>query len=102
MKDPIQRHLWVTGRVQGVGFRAFVEREAKRIGNLLGWVRNLEDGRVEVLVQGQSAAVQKLVEQCSIGPLAGRVDRLEVREETLSTALLPFQIQRDSSKSERN
>ncbi|MBL7716440.1 MAG: acylphosphatase [Bdellovibrionales bacterium] len=94
MREPIQRHLWVTGRVQGVGFRAFVDREAQRIGGLKGWVRNLDDGRVEVLISGVEAAVQELVKQCAKGPALGRVDRLEIREEAATSDLPSFQIQK--------
>ena len=65
--------LIVTGRVQGVGFRAWTRREARRRG-LRGWVRNVSDGSVEVLVIGEAAAVESLVEACHRGPPMARVE----------------------------
>jgi len=70
-------HLRIEGRVQGVGYRAFVEMRAAELG-LRGWVRNRRDGSVEAVVQGPSAAVDAMIDQCRSGPPAGRVDRVEV------------------------
>lgn len=70
-------HLRIEGRVQGVGYRAFVEMRAAELG-LHGWVRNRRDGSVEAVVQGPSAAVDAMIEQCRSGPPAARVDRVEV------------------------
>ena len=64
----------IKGRVQGVGFRRFAVRQAKEIGALSGWVRNAEDGSVEVLVRGSEEKVEKMIEVCRKGPLFGRVD----------------------------
>ncbi len=66
----------VTGRVQGVGFRATALTEAQRRG-LTGWVRNLSDGRVEVLAQGSRAAVDDLVAWLAAGPRHASVLRVE-------------------------
>lgn len=74
--------LRIEGRVQGVGFRAFVEREATALG-LDGWVRNRRDGGVEAVVSGPADAVRELVRRCRIGPTAARVDMLrELAEDT--------------------
>lgn len=67
------RRLLVRGRVQGVGFRAFVA-EAARAAGLSGWVRNLADGRVEVFAEGDPQALAALAEACARGPLLARVD----------------------------
>lgn len=67
-------YLKIKGRVQGVGFRWFVVRTAKEIGGLSGWVRNAEDGTVEVLVKGSVEDVERLVLACHKGPLWSRVD----------------------------
>lgn len=67
------RRLLVSGRVQGVGFRAFVAEAAGRLG-LAGWVRNLADGRVEVLAEGTPGALDALAAACARGPLLARVD----------------------------
>lgn len=68
--------LTVFGRVQGVGFRAFVLREAQRRG-LRGWVRNRSDGSVEAVLIGADGAVAAVVAACDAGPPAARVDGVE-------------------------
>lgn len=88
----IRRHLWVSGRVQGVFFRQSTWQRAQQIGGLQGWVRNLGDGRVEVLVQGPDQAVAALVSFCHHGPAGARVDRLEQREEAPGQELGAFDI----------
>jgi acylphosphatase len=65
-------HLRITGRVQGVGFRAWMSHAARRAG-LSGWVRNRHDGSVEALVIGEEAAVERLVEASRRGPPMARV-----------------------------
>ena len=75
------RHVIVRGRVQGVGFRAFVEREALKRG-LEGWVRNCRDGSVEAVFAGEAAVIADMVEACRRGPLLSRVDALDQREGT--------------------
>jgi acylphosphatase len=67
------------GRVQGVAFRHHTCRCALELG-VTGWVRNLPDGAVEGLFEGDDSSVVTLVEWCRSGPPASRVDRLEVRE----------------------
>jgi acylphosphatase len=69
----------VIGRVQGVGFRFSTAEEATMLG-VRGTVRNLPDGRVEVLAAGRPTAVAALLEFCVRGPLGARVDRVEVEE----------------------
>lgn len=70
--------FFVTGRVQGVGFRAFLVREANALG-LEGWARNRSDGSVEALAAGPEAAVGALLDAARRGPPAARVD--DVRQE---------------------
>ena len=60
-------HVTVEGRVQGVGFRAYVEREARERG-LKGWVRNRSDGRVEAVFMGEEEDVQSMIVVCHRGP----------------------------------
>jgi acylphosphatase len=67
------RHLLVTGRVQGVGFREATRAEAERLG-LSGWVRNLADGRVEAVATGPDPAVTALVAWCARGSPSARVE----------------------------
>ena len=67
------------GRVQGVGFRAFVEDEAARRG-VAGWVRNRRDGTVEAVFAGDAKAVEDMIAACRKGPYAARVDGIEERD----------------------
>jgi acylphosphatase len=68
-------HFLIQGRVQGVGFRWFVHREASEL-NLHGWVRNTEEGEVEVVVAGSEADLAELRASLRSGPRGSRVDRL--------------------------
>ena len=72
--------LRIEGRVQGVGYRMFVERNATAL-DLDGWVRNRRDGGVEAVVSGSADAVGELITRCRAGPPASRVDRVEVLTE---------------------
>ena len=80
-QDRVIRHVLVRGLVQGVGFRAFVERHALRHG-LEGWVRNRRDGSVEALFAGPAEAVEAMIAECRVGPRHGKVDTLDQREAT--------------------
>ena len=75
------RQVMIHGRVQGVGFRAFVEHEALKRG-IGGWVRNRRDGSVEALFTGELDAVAGMIDACRKGPLGSRVDALHHREGT--------------------
>jgi acylphosphatase len=77
MADLARVHLVVSGRVQGVAFRAYTVDEARRLG-LAGWVRNLPDGRVEAEAEGEREALEALVRWCRRGPPAARVDDVAV------------------------
>ena len=70
-------HFFVEGRVQGVGFRHFVRTNARRYG-LVGWVRNLWDGRVEAEAEGPQEDVERLIEACRKGPGTAYVTDVEV------------------------
>ena len=72
-------HVSIRGRVQGVGFRAFVEDEALRRG-MRGWVRNRRDGSVEAMFSGKADAVAGMIEACRRGPFGARVTALDQRE----------------------
>jgi len=71
------RHLQITGRVQGVGFRYALSAEAQRLA-LTGWVRNRRDGSVEAIVSGDGTALAQLLEWARRGPPGARVDHLHV------------------------
>jgi acylphosphatase len=74
----VTSHLRVSGRVQGVGFRYALQREAFARG-LTGWVRNRRDGTVEAVLQGEAAAVEAAQAWARRGPPAGRVDRVDIQ-----------------------
>lgn len=77
MPDNSARHLQITGRVQGVGFRYALCAEAQRLA-LTGWVRNRRDGSVEAIVSGGDTALAQLLEWARRGPPGARVDHLHV------------------------
>ncbi len=72
-------HLTVSGRVQGVGYRAWCAREAETLG-LRGWVRNRRNGNVEAVFAGPEDAVAAMVDACRSGPPGARVDDLLLHE----------------------
>ena len=76
MADRIRAHVFVSGRVQGVSYRANT-REAARDAGVDGWVENLADGRVEAVFEGEESAVEGMVEWCHSGSPAAEVDGVE-------------------------
>lgn len=76
----VRRRVVVTGRVQGVAFRANCQRSAEQLG-VHGWVRNCPDGAVELAAEGPPEAVDRLVEWCRRGPQAARVRNVDVVDE---------------------
>jgi acylphosphatase len=72
-------HLAITGKVQGVGYRDFLERQAKALG-LGGWVRNRRDGSVEAVVVGPASSVETIIVACRRGPPAAAVREVQVAE----------------------
>jgi acylphosphatase len=75
----LPKHLIISGRVQGVGFRYSMHAEATRLG-VTGWVRNRRDGTVEAVVDGEPAAVAAMVAWARAGPPGARVTDLAVRD----------------------
>jgi acylphosphatase len=70
-------HGWVSGMVQGVFFRYFTQDSARKLG-LKGWVRNLPDGRVEFVAEGEMGPLNDLIKQVKIGPPASHVAKLDL------------------------
>lgn len=85
-------HVRIEGRVQGVGFRAWVENEATGLG-LDGWVRNRRDGTVEAVFGGDPDSVAEMLRRCKIGPPAARVTRVDVVAEDVQVDS-GFQVER--------
>jgi acylphosphatase len=81
----------VSGRVQGVCFRDFTRREAQKFG-VTGWVRNLPDGRVEGVFEGEESAVSGLLNSVHVGPPHAQVERVEVEEATPAGEFSSFRV----------
>lgn len=75
-----RKHIFVSGHVQGVWYRGSCARQATALG-ISGWARNLPDGRVEVVAEGEPAALAALERWCGQGPPAAHVERVEARDE---------------------
>ncbi len=84
-------HVYVSGRVQGVFFRAETQRTAMDF-KLTGWVRNTADGRVEVVFEGEDANVDKMLAWCHVGPPAARVEKVLTEEEPYTDSFRDFSI----------
>jgi acylphosphatase len=89
----IRCHVKVFGRVQGVAFRWHTSRQAVELG-VTGWVRNLSDGSVEGVFEGEESAVNALAEWCRKGPPAAKVERCEARQGLFSNEFDSFEIAR--------
>lgn len=85
--------MWVTGRVQGVGFRAHVEYHASQIG-VTGWVRNVGYDSVETVAEGTRAQIDKFIAAVKQGPRASRVDDARVEYETVTGEFQEFGVKR--------
>ena len=92
--DLVRAHIWVKGRVQGVGFRVYVEYCARQIGGLTGWVRNVGYDTVEAVAEGQRTNVEELIEAMKQGPLSSRVDDANVEWETVTGEFREFGVKR--------
>lgn len=86
----MQAHILVMGFVQGIGFRSFIKSKAQNL-NLTGWVRNTDDGRVEVLVQGPKEKLQNLIKICEKGPFLSEVKSVQVQWEKASEKFQSFE-----------
>lgn len=74
-------HVVIRGRVQGIGYRAWTDYEARERG-IAGWVRNRRDGSVEALFAGAESDVQAMIETCRVGPPGARIDAIDQRAGT--------------------
>ena len=84
-------HVLISGRVQGVCFRANTWKKARSLG-LAGWVRNLPDGCVEAVFEGEDVAAEAMREWCRTGTLPARVDSMEAEEENATGEFTDFKI----------
>jgi len=86
-----QIHIFVTGRVQGVFFRQSTRVMAIK-NNVNGWVCNLDDGRVEIVGQGEEQDIDNLANWCKTGPANSRVDEFELKEELITEEFENFEV----------
>jgi acylphosphatase len=87
----IRAHLKIYGRVQGVGFRSNTRRQARRLG-IKGWVKNLQDGSVEVVAQGLGENIDELISWCHRGPPTANVSKVEVEKTEVEEEFQDFKI----------
>ncbi|RLE60332.1 MAG: acylphosphatase [Thermoprotei archaeon] len=87
----VRAHIFVSGIVQGVFFRATMREVARKYG-VTGWVRNLPDGRVEAVLEGPEEAVKKVIEWAHRGPPLARVEKVEVKWEEYKGEFKDFNI----------
>lgn len=87
----VRAHVYVSGRVQGVFFRDYTRRMANKYG-VTGWVKNLPDGRVEAVFEGEEEDVKKMIDWCHKGSPASRVDSVEVSFEPYTGEFANFRI----------
>ena len=90
-RELVRVHVYIDGRVQGVAYRFFAEKYANRLG-LTGWVKNLPDGRVEVVAEGPLAEVDQFLDHLKEGPRLAQVGRFDVRREPATGEFPDFRI----------
>ena len=90
----VRAHVWVKGRVQGVGFRAHVEYSARQMSGLTGWVRNVGYDTVEAVAEGERATVERFIQMMKDGPRGSRVDEAKVEWETPTGEFGQFGVRR--------
>ncbi|MBD3615271.1 MAG: acylphosphatase [Gracilimonas sp.] len=87
----MKKHIFISGRVQGVGFRHFTKKNAEALG-VKGWVKNLPDKRVEAIFQGSEEKVDDLIQRCKKGPVASFVQDIKVRDAKDETVYKSFEV----------
>jgi acylphosphatase len=85
-------HVFVSGRVQGVFYRAYTREKAKELG-VFGWVRNLPDGRVEAVLEGEKDDIDKLILNLKKGPPSARVENIDLTLEDYRTEFRNFYVE---------
>lgn len=89
----VRAHVFIEGRVQDVFYRAWVREQAQELG-LGGWVRNLEDGRVEAVFEGPRDKVEKMIKKCHKGPRLAGIEHIDVNWEKATGKFGTFEIVR--------
>jgi len=86
-----QVHLLISGKVQGVWYRVFVQKNARELG-LTGWVKNTDEGHVEAMVQGNTDVIESLIKLCRQGPPLADVKNIAVTQEESKDSYTDFAI----------
>jgi len=84
-------HVIISGRVQGVWFRASTKQKAEELG-LTGWVRNTSDGNVEAVFEGEDNLVKEMISWCHHGPVLSKVKKVEVTKQNVTNAFDNFSV----------
>jgi len=84
-------HLIISGDVQGVGYRSWMKQKAKKL-QLVGWVKNRDDGAVEAVVQGDEKGVQIMIEHARKGPDVAWVEKVDIAEHSVDTGMIGFEV----------
>ncbi len=91
MSNKVRRHVYLSGRVQGVGCRYYILANAREL-SITGWVKNLVDGRVEAILEGDKDNIEKMVEVVKDGPTFGKVTDLKVIDEEYQEEFIDFRL----------
>jgi acylphosphatase len=89
-QETVRAHVWISGKVQGVGYRLSTQNEAVKLG-LKGWVRNVPNGSVEAIFEGEQTAIEQMIQWCYEGPPAAVVRDVQVEYE-MPEGLPEFQV----------
>jgi len=91
MVDKVRAHILVSGRVQGVFFRENTQRKAKKLG-VNGWIKNLSDGKVEVVFEGDKKSIGKIVGWVKNGPILAKVESIDIERQEYLGEFTDFEI----------
>ena len=94
MPNKVRFHIFVSGRVQGVFFRENTRKMAEKLG-ILGWVRNLADGRVEAVLEGEKEKIGKMINWVKSGPMFAKVNGVEILPEDYQEEFDNFEVRYD-------
>jgi acylphosphatase len=86
-----KKHLIISGRVQGVWFRASTKQKANQLG-LTGWVQNTDNGKVEAVIEGEEISIKEMIKWCQHGPSMARVEKVEIKDEKTTDSYTDFSI----------
>ncbi len=91
MSEKVRVHILVSGRVQGVFFRDSTRMQAERLG-VFGWVKNMEDGKVEAVLEGEKYIIEKVIEWVKRGPIIAKVENIDIEWQEYKGEFKGFEI----------